>query len=241
MIFVSELILLHHGDYMKIQKLNCLLGNHFALSDISFEAHPGELLSFIGRSGSGKSTLLRCLAGLEPYTVHHEVKSPKMGFVFQSSNLFPHLNLEQNIQLALKKVQNKSDSEINSIVDEVLTKVRLQHRRHHYPQKMSGGEQQRGAIARALSLKPEVILYDEPTSALDPELVDEVYDLMLDLKKTNIIQIVVTHDRRALKRISDQVGYIDQGTLQMLCPFQQMEQQLKQLTPDQQKYLELYV
>lgn len=226
---------------MKIQNLNCLLGDHFALSDISFEAHPGELLSLIGRSGSGKSTLLRCLAGLEAYTVVHEIKPLQMGFVFQSSNLFPHLNLEQNIQLALKKVQKKSDAEIENIVDEVLTKVRLQHRRHHHPHKMSGGEQQRGAIARALALKPEVMLYDEPTSALDPELVDEVYDIMLDLKKTRIIQIVVTHDRRALKRISDQVGYIDQGHLKMLCSFQQMEQQLKQLPSDQQKYLELYV
>ncbi|MBC7458967.1 MAG: amino acid ABC transporter ATP-binding protein [Bdellovibrionaceae bacterium] len=226
---------------MKIQKLNCLVGSRFALSDISFEAHPGQLLSIVGRSGSGKSTFLRCLAGLEVYTVSHEVKSPKMGFVFQSSNLFPHLNLVQNIQLALKKVQKKTDREIAIIVDEVLTKVRLQHCRQHYPQNMSGGEQQRGAIARALALKPDVMLYDEPTSALDPELVDEVYDIMLDLKKTNIIQIVVTHDRRALKRISDQVGYIDQGNLKMLCSLQQMEQQLKKLTPDQQKYLELYV
>lgn len=226
---------------MKIQKLNCALGNNFALSNISFDAHPGEILSFIGRSGSGKSTLLRCLAGLEPYSVFQETKTTKMGFVFQSTNLFPHLNLEQNIGLALKKVQKKSDTEIRVIVDDVLNKVRLQHCRHYFPQNMSGGEQQRGAIARALSLKPDVILYDEPTSALDPELVDEVYDIMLELKKTNIIQIVVTHDRRALGRISDQVGFIDQGRLQMLCSFQQMEPQLKQLSLDQQKYLELYV
>ncbi len=226
---------------MNIQNLNCLLGNHFALSEISFSALPGQVLSFVGRSGSGKSTLLRCLAGLENYTVDQEQKSMHVGFVFQSSNLFPHLNLEKNIQLALKKVQNKSVAEMNQIVDEVLTKVRLQHRRHHFPHQMSGGEQQRGAMARALALKPEVMLYDEPTSALDPELVDEVYDLMLELKKTNIIQIVVTHDRRALRRISDQVGYIDQGKLKMICSFHALDLQMKNLEIDQQKYLELYV
>lgn len=226
---------------MKIENLNCLLGQQFALQAISFQAHPGEVLTFIGRSGSGKSTLLRCLAGLENYTVTHEEKSQKIGFVFQSSNLFPHLNLEQNIQLALKKVQKKSDSEIKQIVDEVLTKVRLQHRRHHYSTQMSGGEQQRGAMARALALKPKVLLYDEPTSALDPELVDEVYDIMLDLKKTNIIQIVVTHDRRAVKRISDQVGYMEQGNLKMICALQQLEQHTQGLNHDQQKYIQLFV
>lgn len=226
---------------MKIEKLNCRRGGDFALKDISFEARPGEVLSFIGKSGSGKSTLLRCIAGLQKYSVQFEEKPPKMGFVFQSSNLFPHLNLEDNIKLALKKVQKKSENEAQSISDDVLNKVRLQHRRHHFPIQLSGGEQQRGAIARALSLKPSVILYDEPTSALDPELVDEVCDIINDLKRTGITQIVVTHDDRSLYKISDYVGYISEGQLVMISPLKQILEQAKVLSNDEQKFIQLFV
>lgn len=226
---------------INIKNLKAQLGHHFELKDITFTAYPSEVLIFIGRSGSGKSTLLRCLAGLEKYTAEFEQKSPHIGMVFQSSNLFPHLTLEQNIQLALRKVQKKSQKEAQMISDEVLNKVKLSHRKNHYPQQLSGGEQQRGAIARALALKPDILLYDEPTSALDPELVDEVYEIINDLKKTNIIQVVVSHDRRAIGKISDRFGYIEQGCLKFLCPVNLVSERIKELPNEQQKYIELFI
>lgn len=224
-----------------IQNLNCDRGSGFKLQNISFEAHPGQVLSFIGRSGSGKSTLLRCIADLQTHAVSFQYKPRPMGMVFQASNLFPHLTLEKNIQLALKMVQKKSITEAQTISDAVLDQVKLSHRRQHYPSQLSGGEQQRGAIARALALKPKVMLYDEPTSSLDPELVDELHEVINELKKTEIIQIVVTHDIRAVKKISDQLGYMYQGELKLISPISQVTQNFKELNDEQKKFINLFI
>lgn len=225
---------------MIIKNLRTELKNDFKLHQIHLDLSEGQILTLIGRSGSGKSTLLRCLAGLEPYQVEFEEKPTEVGFVFQSVNLFPHLNLTENIALALKKVQRKTEAEIKDKVNEVLTLVRMTHRSNHYPHQLSGGENQRGAIARALALNPKVIFYDEPTSALDPELVDEVMDLILSLKQKNIMQILVTHELKAVKKISDQIGFMSSGELKMICSFSELENKSQNLSEEDKKYVQLF-
>lgn len=185
--------------------------------------------------------MLRCLAGLQPFEAELcDIPKP-YGMVFQSSNLFAHLTLEQNIKLALIKTQNKSEAEARTICEQVLEQVQLQHRTKSMPHQLSGGEQQRGAIARTLALKPKVIFYDEPTSALDPELVDEVFDLMINLKTQGLIQIVVSHETRIVRKISDFVGVMNKGELKWFGSMPDLDRQLSSMEQDEQKYLQLFV
>lgn len=225
---------------VKIENLNRKINADFSLQNISFDIPTGSILTIIGKSGSGKSQLLRCIAGLEKYTVTEEYKPAVIGLVFQSSNLFTHLNLQDNILLALKKVQKKSHAESEKICSDVLTQVQLSHRRKNYPHQMSGGEQQRGAIARALALKPQLLLYDEPTSALDPELEEEVFKLILELQKTGITQIVVTHEVSAARRLGDYIAYMNYGELRLFCPHQEVSQHLHKLDEIEKNYVELF-
>lgn len=226
---------------IKIHNLSRKVTEDFNLEKISFDLPTNSILTLIGKSGSGKSTLLRCLAGLESYTAESEAKPKRIGFVFQSSNLFTHLTLEENIKLALIKVQKKSESEAESICNAVLEQVKLLNRKKYYPKHLSGGQQQRGTIARALALKPELILYDEPTSALDPELVDELFELMLELKKTGITQIVASHDRDAVKKVSDYLGFMHHGRLKLFEKVNEAKTKIEGLEIEQQKYLQLFV
>lgn len=226
---------------MNIQGLSSQVSPNFAISGVSLKVEPGQILTLIGRSGSGKSTLLRSLAGLHNYTAEVNQIDRPVGMVFQSSNLFPHLRLIDNVKLALIKVMKKTDLEATQIAEEVLSKVKLSHRRMNFPHQLSGGEQQRGAIARALALQPRTIIYDEPTSALDPELVDEVFDIMLDLKKTGIIQVAVTHEMRAVKKISDLVALMDAGKLQFVCNYSELSQKASELQEANRKYVELFI
>lgn len=226
---------------LKITNLNKNVTEDFNLKNISFEVPPSSILTILGKSGSGKSTLLRCLANLETYTVQAESKPQQIGFVFQTSNLFTHLTLAENIQLALIKVQNKSKDQAEEICDTVLKQVQLLHRKNHKPHQLSGGQQQRGAIARSLALKPDLILYDEPTSALDPELVDDLFDLMLEIKNTGIIQVVATHETTAVKKISDYVGFMNSGNLRFFESKQNVNSKLQGLETDEQKYLQLFI
>lgn len=119
--------------------------------------------------------------------------------------------------------------------------MKLAHRKDYLPSRLSGGQQQRGAIARALALKPQLILYDEPTSALDPELVDELFELMLELKKTGITQIVATHETTAVRKISDYIGYMSQGQMRLFETLQNAPHKLKDLELEEQKYLQLFI
>ena len=226
---------------IQIRSLSRKITADFQLNKISLDIPSGSILSLVGKSGSGKSTLLRCLAGLESYQVESESKPPRIGFVFQSSNLFSHLTLEENILLALTKVQKKNREEAKKICAEVLAQVKLSHRSGHYPHELSGGQQQRGTIARALALKPQLILYDEPTSSLDPELVDELLELMLELKTTGITQIVATHEKEAIRKISDYVGFLNHGELKLFERISNAATKAKDLSLEEQKYLQLFI
>lgn len=168
------------------------------LNNINLRVMPGELVFLIGPSGSGKSTLLRCCNRLEEPTdgaiivdginitaVATDINNmrQRIGMVFQQFNLYPHMTAEQNVMLALQRVQKKSTNEAREIAHRELTRVGLGARLTHYPSQLSGGQQQRVAIARALALGPKVMLLDEPTSALDPQLVAEILQAMMDMKK----------------------------------------------------------
>jgi polar amino acid transport system ATP-binding protein len=226
---------------IQIKNLCRQVTHDFNLHNINLEIPQSRILTLLGKSGSGKSTLLRCIAGLDSYVTELENKPSRIGFVFQSSNLFSHLTLAENIKLSLIKVQNKSAAEAEQICNDVLEQVKLSHRKNYLPSRLSGGQQQRGAIARALALKPQLILYDEPTSALDPELVDELFDLMLELKKTGITQIVATHETTAVRKISDYVGYMNQGRMRLFETLQLASLKLKDLELEEQKYLQLFI
>ena len=226
---------------IQIKNLSRQVTADFNLKKINLDLPAQSILTLVGSSGSGKSTLLRCIAGLEKYQVEAQTKPQRIGFVIQSSNLFSHLTLEQNIKLALFKVQKKNEAEAERICNEVLDQVKLSHRKTYYPHQLSGGQQQRGTIARALALKPELILYDEPTSSLDPELVDGLLDLMLELKKTGLIQIVATHEKEAIRKISDYVGYLNQGEMKLFESLSEATKKMKELSLEEQKYLQLFL
>ena len=204
------------------------------LKGVDFEAGAGELIVIVGRSGCGKSTLLRCLNGLEifdegqirfadlvlerrqgaPQGDYHERARrlrANFGMVFQSFNLFPHLDLLGNLVAAPMIVKGLSRKEAEAVALPLLEKVGLSGHARHYPIQMSGGQQQRAAIARALAMSPKVMLYDEPTSALDPWLVDEVFEVMRKLDKEGMTQIVVTHETRFTREVARKIVFMEEG------------------------------
>lgn len=198
------------------------------LKGVDFEAGPGELIVIVGRSGCGKSTLLRCLNGLELFdegsirfgdlVLEHGRDDRKIralranfGMVFQSFNLFPHLDLLGNLVAAPMIVKGMSRKEAESVALPLLEKVGLAGHARHYPGQMSGGQQQRAAIARALAMSPTVMLYDEPTSALDPWLVDEVFDVMRTLNAEGMTQVVVTHETRFAREVAREIVFMEDG------------------------------
>ncbi|XAO72422.1 MAG: amino acid ABC transporter ATP-binding protein [Acetobacteraceae bacterium] len=210
-------------------------GGQAVLHDVSLSVTKGELVSIIGPSGCGKSTFLRCLNLLEVpdrgrIRVHgvavdrnaasrwtrederqaHALRA-HVGMVFQSFNLFLHRTVLDNVMLAPRVVKKMSFQDAKSVAEELLIKVGLGHVMSRYSSTLSGGQQQRAAIARAMAMKPDVILYDEPTSALDPELAEEVLQVMRALDDEGMTQIVVTHDMRFARAASDRVLFMDAG------------------------------
>ena len=193
------------------------------LQGVDFSAAAGELIVIVGRSGCGKSTLLRCLNGLETFDEGsirfgdrvYPAQSPALradfGMVFQSFNLFPHLDLLENLIAAPMIVKKMTRAAAEAVALPLLEKVGLSAHVHHYPIQMSGGQQQRAAIARALAMAPKVMLYDEPTSALDPWLVDEVFDVMRTLDKEGMTQIVVTHETRFAREVARKIVFMEEG------------------------------
>jgi polar amino acid transport system ATP-binding protein len=197
------------------------------LDGVGFRVARGQVAAIVGRSGSGKSTLLRCIAGLETVqggtitVCGHEVGRPgsaaraqlrrDVGIVFQSYNLFPHLTVERNITLALTLVKKQSREEAKKRAAEVLALVGLTDKLSAYPEQLSGGQQQRVAIARSLSLSPQVMLFDEVTSALDPELTAEVLAVMEDLARRGMTMITVTHEMGFARRVADLVVFMHKG------------------------------
>ena len=214
---------------LKVKGLRKRFGNNEVLRGIDLEITPGEVVVVIGPSGSGKSTLLRCLNLLELPTggeilyhgldlvSSHPSKSSKelrkMGMVFQQFNLFPHLTVMENIVLAPMCVQNVSRDEARRRGLDLLNTVGLLDKENSYPIQLSGGQQQRIAIARALCMQPEVMLFDEPTSALDPEMVGEVLDVMKNLVANGMTMVVVTHEMGFAREVSDRVMFMDDGNI----------------------------
>lgn len=215
---------------LKISHLSKKFGDNEVLKDISTDITKGEVVVIIGPSGSGKSTFLRCLNYLELPTsgeidfkgqiLEHNTKEhvldiyrSKIGMVFQSFNLFPHLTVVENITLAPTNVLKISKEEARKHAVELLKSVGLSEKIDAYPRDLSGGQQQRVAIARALAMKPDVMLFDEATSALDPELVGEVLKVMKDLAHTGMTMVVVTHEMDFAREVSDRVIFMDKGLI----------------------------
>lgn len=211
---------------VKIEDLHKSYGSLEVLKGISKEVKKGEVVAIIGPSGSGKSTFLRCLNKLEIPTkgnIHidgvditarstniNKVRE-NIGMVFQNFNLFPHKSVLENLLLAPVKVKNKSKGEAIEKAEDLLKKVGLYNKKDAYPNQLSGGQKQRIAIARALAMEPEVMLFDEPTSALDPEMVREVLDVIRDLAKEGMTMLIVTHEMGFAKNVANRVMFMDHG------------------------------
>jgi polar amino acid transport system ATP-binding protein len=186
-----------------------------ALVDFSTQVRKGEVLVVIGPSGSGKSTFLRCLNGipLDDNKKHRLEIRKEVGMVFQLFNLFPHLTVVENINLAQRLVRKKTKEEAADMTMTLLKKVGIPEKANNYPSQLSGGQQQRVAIARALALMPKVMLFDEATSALDPEMIGEVLDVMKNLAREGMTMVVVTHEMGFAREVSDRVIFMDGGRI----------------------------
>jgi hypothetical protein len=211
---------------IRIENLSKEFGAQHVLNHITVEIDRGDVVCVIGPSGSGKSTFLRCLNRMEEPSSGHiyfegvdicdpktdiDLHRQKMGMVFQQFNLFPHMNIMKNLTLAPMKLQGKSEEEAKALAMELLQKVGLADRADAYPSQLSGGQQQRIAIARALCMQPDVMLFDEPTSALDPEMVGEVLNVMKDLAAQKMTMVVVTHEMGFAREVASRVMFLDDG------------------------------
>ena len=211
-----------------VRNLKKSFGDRQVLAGIDEHIYPGEKVVVIGPSGSGKSTFLRCLNLLEEPTegtitvdgvditdpkVDIDSVRRKMGMVFQQFNLFPHLTIRDNIKLAPVTLKLMSDAEADKKAMELLERVGLPDKADAYPKQLSGGQQQRIAIARALAMNPEVMLFDEPTSALDPEMVGEVLELMKELADDGMTMVVVTHEMGFAREVGTRVLFMDGGVI----------------------------
>ena len=196
---------------LEVKNLCKEFNNRPILKDISFTLKDGEIMTIVGPSGAGKTTLLRIIAGLETKAsgeilIDGKPYDPgKVGVVFQDFNLFPNLNVLQNITLAPTMVLKESKEEADQNAKKLLDQLQMTGREKQYPYQLSGGQKQRVAIARALAMKPRILCYDEPTSALDPNLRKEVERMILDLKKSGLTQLIITHDLTFAKNVADQM------------------------------------
>ncbi|GAB5099297.1 amino acid ABC transporter ATP-binding protein [Caballeronia sp. LP006] len=211
---------------VETRNLQKQFGSNQVLKGIDFSVEQGQVVAIIGRSGSGKSTLLRTLNGLESIDEgsieidgeHIDARRAdlralrlKVGMVFQQYNLFPHLTAGQNVMLAQTVVKKIHKAKARATAHSVLERVGLGDKFDAYPEQLSGGQQQRVAIARALAMKPTVLLCDEITSALDPELVGEVLAVVESLARDGMTLIMVTHEMRFARKVSDKVVFMHQG------------------------------
>ena len=218
-------------NIIEVKDLTKIYGETYALNKVNLSVNKGEVISIIGPSGSGKSTLLRTIIDLETitsgvvYIEGHDIKHEnlskqkkkeimlKTGMVFQNFNLFPHMSVGENIQKTLLVVKKVSFSETKLKTKEVLEKVGLSDKINNYPNELSGGQKQRVAIARAMALNPDILLFDEPTSALDPELVKEVLDIIRKLKDEKITMMIVSHEMKFVRDISDRIVVMEKGSI----------------------------
>ena len=211
-----------------VKNLHKAYGDHEVLKGVNEHIEKGEKVVVIGPSGSGKSTFLRCLNLLEEPTSGEiifegqnitskqtdiNLVRRRMGMVFQQFNLLPHLTVKENIKLAPVKLKIMSDEEADKRALELLARVGLPDKADSYPAQLSGGQQQRIAIARALAMNPDVMLFDEPTSALDPEMVGEVLEIMKELADDGMTMVVVTHEMGFAREVATRVLFMDGGNI----------------------------
>ena len=213
-------------EMIRTENLHKSFGDLHVLRGVDQTIRKGEVVSIIGPSGGGKSTFLRCLNLLEQPEegkiffqgteitgkgVNIDIHRQKMGMVFQHFNIFPHLSVAENITLAPKMLRGLSESQANDLARDLLDRVGLLSKFDEMPGNLSGGQKQRLAIVRALAMEPEVMLFDEPTSALDPEMVGEVLDVIKGLVKTGMTSVIVTHEMRFAREVSDRCLFIADG------------------------------
>ncbi|MCI8831874.1 MAG: amino acid ABC transporter ATP-binding protein [Lachnospiraceae bacterium] len=213
---------------LEVQNLTKSFGTNQVLKGVNTTVKKGEVVCVIGPSGSGKSTFLRCINKLEIPSGGHiyfegvdmvgkgeevDKKIQQLGMVFQQFNLFPHMTVLDNITMAPVRVKKILKTEAEAMAQDLLKLVGLEEKAGAYPGNLSGGQQQRIAIARALAMDPEVMLFDEPTSALDPEMVGEVLEVMKSLAQKGTTMIVVTHEMGFAREVSDRVLFIDEGVI----------------------------
>ena len=213
-------------EMIRTENLHKFFGDLHVLQGVDQTIRKGEVVSIIGPSGGGKSTFLRCLNLLEKPEegkiffqgteitgkgVNIDIHRQKMGMVFQHFNIFPHLSVAENITLAPKMLRGLSESQANDLARDLLDRVGLLSKFDEMPGNLSGGQKQRLAIVRALAMEPEVMLFDEPTSALDPEMVGEVLDVIKGLVKTGMTSVIVTHEMRFAREVSDRCLFIADG------------------------------
>ncbi len=203
-------------------------GNFHALKGVGMEVNKGEVIVIFGPSGSGKSTFIRTINRLEEHQrgtiivdgieLSHDVRNiavirSEIGMVFQQFNLFPHLSVMQNIILAPVWVRKWPTDKAEAVAMELLERVGIPEQANKFPGQLSGGQQQRVAIARALAMQPKIMLFDEPTSALDPEMIKEVLDVMVELAKSGMTMLVVTHEMGFARAVADRMFFFDQGQI----------------------------
>ena len=213
---------------VQIKGVNKHFGDLHVLQDIDLTVGKGEVVVVLGPSGSGKSTLCRTINRLETYesgsiTIDGQLLPEDgkelaklradVGMVFQSFNLFAHKTILQNVTLGPMKVRKEKKSAAEQRAKELLERVGVGHQAAKYPAQLSGGQQQRVAIARSLAMEPKVMLFDEPTSALDPEMINEVLDVMIQLAKSGMTMIVITHEMGFARRAADRVVFMSDGQI----------------------------
>ena len=211
------------SELLEIKHLTKRFGETSVLEDINITVKKGEAVVLVGPSGCGKSTLLRCISALEDIQdgeiniggerIVKGGKNRRVGMVFQSYELFPHLNVIDNITLAPRKVLKRDRAQVNEEARELLKRVGLADKEKSLPRELSGGQKQRVAIVRALIMQPELLLFDEVTAALDPEMVHEVLEVILDLAKQGRTMMIVTHEMQFARAVADRVIMIDGGRI----------------------------
>ena len=214
---------------LKVEHLVKTFGTNEVLKDIDFNVSKGDVISIIGSSGSGKSTLLRCINMLEEATggrilyhgknilrgeIDEDTYRTKVGMVFQSFNLFNNYTVLENCIIGQTHVLKRGKEEAKAKALKYLSKVGMELYINAKPRQLSGGQKQRVAIARALAMDPEILLFDEPTSALDPEMVGEVLDVMMNLAKSGMTMLVVTHEMAFARSVSNRVVYMADGRIE---------------------------
>jgi len=215
-------------DIIISRDVNKWFDNFHVLKGINLNVKKGEVVVIFGPSGSGKSTFIRCINRLEEHQkgqiivdgveLTNDIRNieairSEVGMVFQQFNLFPHLTVLQNIMLAPSWVRRTPKEQARESAMQLLKRVGIPEQANKYPGQLSGGQQQRVAIARALAMQPKIMLFDEPTSALDPEMIKEVLDVMVELAKSGMTMLVVTHEMGFARAVASRMFFFDEGQI----------------------------